>query len=308
MDKPKLSVYVITYNQEDVIRRTMDSLLRQKDYIYEICINDDCSKDHTFEVLQEYQQQYPEIVKPVQNEHNLGIFENTEAVQSRLTGDMVYDLAGDDVCPDGYFKAVFDFIDEKKIDWKNELFCIHGDYMEIEPDGSSIVFTNKLVQKHNVLKLKLRKLISNRSACFSKKILDKFEKVSEGRSFNAESVQDSQLALFTENHYYIPILGNIYFAGIGISSRMSKEEHRENIFEGYNRMVNFVSSHGRPFDKKDIAFIEFLKAYSIGHKKRAFRYYFASIDLSLGLKGLGLDRIMFVLKKKIRKMLGMVNR
>ena len=301
MDKPRLSVYVITYNQEDVIRRTMDSLLSQKDYIYEICINDDCSKDHTFEILQEYQRQYPEIVKPVQNEHNLGIFENLERVMVRLTGDMVYQLSGDDVCLDGYLKAVFDYIERERIDWGKELFCIYGDYMEIEPDGSSIVFTNKLVKKHNVLKLRLRKLVSNRSACFSKKILDKFEKVSDGHSFSAESVQDTQLALFAENNYYIPVLGNKYYAGIGISSRMSEEEHRENIFEGYNRMVDFVSHHGYSIDKKDLAFIEFLKAYSTGHKKMAIRYYFASIDFSLGLKGLGLDRIFFVIKKKVRK-------
>ena len=214
---------------------------------------------------------------------------------------MVYDLAGDDVCPDGYFKAVFDFIAEKNIDWGNELFCIYGDYMEIEPDGSSIVFTNNLVEKHNVLKLKLRKLVSNRSACFSKKILDKFEKVSEGYSFNAESAQDSQLALFAEKNYYIPVLGNVYYAGIGISSRMSKAEHQENIFEGYNRMVDFVCRHGRSFDKKDLAFIEFMKAYSIGNRQKTFRYYFASIDFSLGFKGLELNRISFVIKKKMRK-------
>lgn len=300
-ERPRISVYVITYNQEDVIRRTMESLLRQKEYIYEICINDDCSKDKTFEILKEYQQQYPNIVKPVQNEHNLGIFANTEAVMARLTGDIIYDLSGDDVCPDGYFKAVLDFIEEKRIDWRNELFCIYGDYEQINADGKSIVFHQSLVSKHNALKLKVRKLLSGRSACFSKKILEKFEKVSDGRSFRVETTQDAQLQMFTEHNYYVPALGNIYYAEIGVSSRMNSQEHLENTLGGYDMFLDFLAKHYIFLDKKDRAFIEYMKAYRTHNMKRAIKYYFKSIDLSLGFKGLGLERILFVLKKKTRK-------
>ena len=238
-------------------------------------------------------------MKPLQNPHNLGIFANTEAVMARLTGDIIYDLAGDDVCPDGYFKVVLDFIEKHAIDWKNELFCIHGDYMEIEPDGKSIVFSNKMILKHDALKLKVRKLICNRSSCFSKKVLDKFEKGSDGQSFNAEYVQDCQLSLFTEKHYYIPVVGNVYFAGIGISSRMSEEQKRQNVIEGYDRLIEFINAHGRSFDKKDLAFIEFIRAHCYGQKVMSLRWWLRSIDLSLGFNGLGLDRIFHSLRKKL---------
>ena len=50
---PKISVLMITYNQEKIVRRALDSLIAQKDYLYEICINDDCSTDNTFQVIQE---------------------------------------------------------------------------------------------------------------------------------------------------------------------------------------------------------------------------------------------------------------
>lgn len=264
MDKPKLSVYVITYNQEDVIRRTMDSLLRQKDYIYEICINDDCSKDHTFEILQEYQQKYPEIVKPVQNEHNLGIFENTEAVQSRLTGDMVYDLSGDDVCPDGYFKAVFDFIDEKKIDWRNELYCIYGDYKIIYPNGDTSIFSNDLVRdEKNVVMYSLLWLVGNRSCCFSSKVLRLFQKVSQGKSHIAETAQDIQLPFFSKKHYYVPIIGNIYYAGIGISTKMNKERYAERVGV-VPYALDFLRKNGYIISKKELNFCN----YNIAFKKR----------------------------------------
>lgn len=297
-DIPKITVRIISYNQEVVICRALDSLIAQKDYLYEICINDDCSSDETYNVLLDYQRRFPDLVKPFRNDHNLGIFQNIEASWKLITGDIVYNMAGDDEAGEGYFKAIIDYIKNEKIDYLNELFCIYGDYKVINPDGRSFIFTNRMASSHDALKLKVRNLLSNRSACYSKKVLDKFEKVSSGHSFNAEMIQDCQLALFAEKNCYIPVIGNIYYAGIGVSSHMSKEEQRENIFEGYQRLTDFVTSHGHPFDKKDLAFISFLKAYRAQNYVQAIKYYLASIDLSLGIRGFSLDRILFVLKKR----------
>lgn len=301
MERPRISVYVISYNQEDVIRRAMDSLIEQKEYIYEICINDDCSTDRTFEILQEYEQKYPGLVKPVRNECNLGIFKNTEAVWHRLTGDIIHDVSGDDAAIPGYFKKVLDFIEEKKIDWKNELFCIYGDYMQIGADGTKTVFRNRLVKDNNAMKLKVRKLVSGRSACYSKKVLDKFEDVSDGRSFRVELAQDCQLQLFAEYNYYLPELGNIYYAEIGISSKMTQEEHMEDTLGGYDFFIEYLKKHGCQLDKKDMAFIDYMRSYRKGDMKQALKYYLKSIDLSLGWKGLGLDRIAYVIKKRLKK-------
>lgn len=299
-NSPKISVCIITYNQEKIVGRTLESLISQKDYLYEICINDDCSSDGTFDVLLEYQRRYPGLVKPFRNEHNLGIFENVEVAWKRLEGDVVCTMAGDDEVGAGYFKEVLGFIKQNRIDYKNELFCIYGDYKEIEPDGSSIVYSNKLVKKHDALKLTIRKLISIRSACYSKRVLDRFERVSEGRSYGAESVQDCQLALFSEKNYYIPVVGNIYYAGIGVSSKMNKKVRSDITNEGLRRCVKFIEDHGRKLDQKDLYFIEFIKAYRANEKKKSLYYFFKSIDFSLGVRGLGLDRIVFVFLKKFR--------
>ena len=61
---PKVSVSIITYNHRDYIARTIDSVLQQQtDFPYEIIIGDDCSTDGTRDVLQRYQQQYPEVIQ-----------------------------------------------------------------------------------------------------------------------------------------------------------------------------------------------------------------------------------------------------
>ena len=300
-DIPRISVMVITYNQEDVIRRTLDSLLRQKEWLYEICINDDCSTDRTWEILQEYASCWPDLVKPVRNDHNLGIFENTETVWKRPAGDLVYDLAGDDECGDGFFREVIAFIRNKGIDWKNELFCVYGDYRMINPDGSSIVYRQKLVNDHNALKLKTRKLLSTRAACFSKKVLDKFEPVSQGRSYNAELAQDCQLQLFSEHNYYIPVVGNVYYARIGVSASMSGDDAWQNVFGAFDRYLDFLGSHGVTLDSRDIAFIDYMKAYRGGDVKRMAIKYLQGIDFSLGLEGLQLRRVFFVLFHRLLK-------
>ncbi len=300
---PRISVTIITYNQEDVIHRVLDSVLSQGEGLYEICVNDDCSTDRTWDVLQEYAAKYPCIVKPVRNAHNLGIFQNNEAVWSRPVGDLVFDIAGDDECAEGFFERVIDFIRRNNIDWKNELFCIYGDYKMINADGRSVVYRQNLVNHHNALKLKTRKLLSTRSACFSRKVLEKFETVSDGRSYNAEMVQDCQLQLFSERNYYIPVVGSIYYAQIGISSRMSEEEMKESVVGAYDRYISFLADHGKPLDKKDLAFIEYMEAYRRHDVRNMLRNYFRSIDLSLGLEGLQLRRIAFVLRSKLFKKL-----
>ena len=50
----KISVGVITYNQEFTIRQTLDSILAQKgDFDLELVIGEDCSLDNTFAICQE---------------------------------------------------------------------------------------------------------------------------------------------------------------------------------------------------------------------------------------------------------------
>lgn len=299
---PKISVLMITYNQEKVVRRALDSLIAQKEYLYEICINDDCSTDNTYHILLDYNKKYPELVKPVKNEHNLGIFQNVEATWKRPIGNLITRLSGDDECGKGWFEQVYKFIAENNIDLDNDLFCIYGDYIQRNKDGAEVRYPNKLVSDTNAIKLKLRKLLYGRGACYSKKILDCFIPVSQGNSFNAELVQDCQLQFFPKRNYYIPFIANIYYAQIGISTRMKRTDYLVNVFEGYERFVKFVTEQGYVLDSKDLAFIEYMKAFRTGKKIKALVYYFLSIDFSLGISGLQLNRVVFVLKNRLLKL------
>ncbi len=93
----KLSTVVLTYNQEHSVRQTLDSILSQQHpYSMEIVIADDASTDHTPHIISEYASKYPEIVKPVLRQHNLGLIRNYFDAISRCTGEYIAICAGDD--------------------------------------------------------------------------------------------------------------------------------------------------------------------------------------------------------------------
>lgn len=91
------SVLVITYNQEQFLPQTLDSILHQEhNYKYEIVIGDDCSSDNTREIIRQYVNSYPDIIRPIFNEKNLGVIENYFNVLKNCTGKYIMECAGDD--------------------------------------------------------------------------------------------------------------------------------------------------------------------------------------------------------------------
>ena len=67
-----VSVLCATFNHEDYLRQTLDSFLAQKtDFPFEVLVNDDASTDGTAEILREYAQRYPDVIRPFYQEENL---------------------------------------------------------------------------------------------------------------------------------------------------------------------------------------------------------------------------------------------
>ncbi len=115
MHKPKLSVCIVTYNQENFISQTLDSVLSQKtNFPYEVIIGDDGSTDNTPKVILEYKEKYPEIVKPILKEKNLllqGKNNYLETVE-KCSGEYIAYLDGDDFwCDENKLQKQVDFLD-----------------------------------------------------------------------------------------------------------------------------------------------------------------------------------------------------
>lgn len=92
-----VSIIVLTYNQEQTIRRTLDSIFNQKTKVpYEIIIGDDASSDGTRVICEEYKERYPDIVKINEYRSNLGVVKNYAEALSRCQGEFIMECAGDD--------------------------------------------------------------------------------------------------------------------------------------------------------------------------------------------------------------------
>lgn len=303
---PKISVIIICYKQEELIKRAIDSLLAQKDYIYEICVSDDCSPDRTWEVLQEYDKQYPGLFKLHQNNPNVGIFENIEYTWSMPTGDIIYRLAGDDECGAGWFKTVIEFIQNNHIDYKNELFCIYGDYQAKYPNGDYYIASNRAVTLGlDCVSLALRNKVFNRSACYNIRILQKFLKVSKGRSYEVESAMDRQLQIISQKNYYIPVVGNVYYAQVGVSANMSSKLIEQRL-RSMDRLREVMDYFGYSITNKD----EILMSYITERERLAINktikqylnvlnLYFASRDYASGKSDFNFKRVIFAIVRRI---------
>ncbi|MDE6528597.1 MAG: glycosyltransferase [Muribaculaceae bacterium] len=103
MDKSnvKVSVIVTTYNQEDTIARTLNSILEQQcDFPFEICLSDDCSSDATPRICREYAERHPAIIQFNRNKANRGCRDNYFDTLLRCRGKYIADCAGDDYWTD----------------------------------------------------------------------------------------------------------------------------------------------------------------------------------------------------------------
>lgn len=93
----KLSVSMITYNHERYIRQALDGVLEQEvDFDYEIVVGEDCSTDSTRAILLEYRDRYPDRIRLLLHEKNIGAIPNFFNTIESCKGQYVALLEGDD--------------------------------------------------------------------------------------------------------------------------------------------------------------------------------------------------------------------
>jgi glycosyltransferase involved in cell wall biosynthesis len=98
--EPKVSVCIITYNQERYIKDCLEGVLMQITDDYEIVIGDDCSTDNTSAICQEYQNKYPDLIKYYRREKNLGMIGNWIQTIKDCLGEYIALCEGDDYWTD----------------------------------------------------------------------------------------------------------------------------------------------------------------------------------------------------------------
>ena len=94
---PLVSVRVVTYNHEKYIAQCLEGILMQRaNFPFEVVVGEDCSTDHTREIVLAYGQKYPEILRVITSENNVGGVRNSMRVQRACRGKYHASCEGDD--------------------------------------------------------------------------------------------------------------------------------------------------------------------------------------------------------------------
>jgi glycosyltransferase involved in cell wall biosynthesis len=101
MSELNVSILMITYNHENYIREAIEGVLMQKtDFKIELVIGEDFSTDRTREIVMEYLKKYPEKIKVISSETNVGAMANELRTLKACQGKYIAFCDGDDYWTD----------------------------------------------------------------------------------------------------------------------------------------------------------------------------------------------------------------
>lgn len=111
----KISVVVTSYNYENYIKETLDSLVNQTYKDFDVIIVDDGSKDNSVDVIKQYVNNYPNFYLYTHPNHqNKGIIESLKLGISKSDSDYIVFLESDDYISKDYMQEKVDYLSNHK--------------------------------------------------------------------------------------------------------------------------------------------------------------------------------------------------
>ena len=130
-----VSVCCLVYNHEKYLRQCLDGFMMQKtDFKFEVLIHDDASTDGSADIIREYEEKYPDIIKPIyqtENQFSKGVKINWVFQYPRAQGKYLAFCEGDDFWTDEYkLQKQFDALEAHD----EAVFCAH-DVRKVDESG-----------------------------------------------------------------------------------------------------------------------------------------------------------------------------
>lgn len=105
--KPLVSIAIYNYNYGAYITECLESIIKQTYQKFEICISDNASSDESWKIISDYVKKYPNKIKAIKNNINMGAGFNRENAEHLASGEYLLVLTSDDyIAPDFLEKTV----------------------------------------------------------------------------------------------------------------------------------------------------------------------------------------------------------
>lgn len=237
----KLSVLMITYNHEKFITQALESVLMQVvNFDYEIVIGEDCSTDDTRNIVLDYQQKYPEKIRTLLPEKNLGMLRNFVGTYEACQGDYVALLEGDDFwTSQNKLQVQVDFLDQNP----GCVICFHAVQVVSEYEPSS-AYVNRMPGGRSIFTLRDlldENFIPNCSMMFREGLFGEFPDW-----FFQQSQGDWSLHILNAQYgdvgYLDEVMASYRVHAGGAWTGMALAEREESIiatYEAFNRHLEF---------------------------------------------------------------------
>ena len=116
MNNIKVSIICLVYNHELYLRKCLDGFVNQKcNFEYEVLIHDDASTDNSASIIREYEEKYPNIIKPIyqtENQMSKGVKISPAYLYPKAKGEYLAWCEGDDYWTDeNKLQRQVDFLD-----------------------------------------------------------------------------------------------------------------------------------------------------------------------------------------------------
>ena len=138
-----VSVLCLAYNHEKFIRQALEGFVMQKtNFGFEVLINDDASTDNTAKIIKEYEEKYPDIIKPVyqtENQYSQGKPIMKTHLFPKAQGKYFAICEGDDYWTDPLkLQKQVDFLENNS----EYAICVHKATLKNFKTGKDIEFPN----------------------------------------------------------------------------------------------------------------------------------------------------------------------
>ena len=116
MNEPLLSVCLITYNHVNYVSQAIEGVLMQQvNFNWELVIADDFSRDGTREIILKYKEKYPDFIKLIFQDKNVGPAKNWSDLLHYPNSKYIAYFEGDDYWTDPYkLQKQVDFLEENE--------------------------------------------------------------------------------------------------------------------------------------------------------------------------------------------------
>ena len=240
---PLVAIRCITYNHAPYIRQCLDGFVMQRtDFAFVAIVHDDCSTDGTDDIVREYAQRYPNIIKPIfetENQYSKGDGSLSRIMTQACNNTSAKYIAmceGDDYWTDPLkLQKQVDFLENHP-----EYVCsAHNAIIKVETSGKLYCFNNWFEQDTFSLKDIITKkwLFPTQSLVFRNDVYNNNR--INASFFNGDLLLQITLCRSGGLIHYSNEFMSVYRSGIGVSMKVSGQQHSKNLI----KLFSFIKDY-----------------------------------------------------------------